>query len=261
MHRTANAPAVPPPLAFGLTEGLRAASEYGWFLASRRWLARGRSGAGRPVLVVPGLDAADRSTKPLRNLLSSAGYHAYGWGLGRNVGPAERIITGLDELLLQIRDRHQAPVSVIGQSLGGLLGRELARRHPGAVGRLITLGSQVTMTSLRQSRAGQAYLRHAGQHLPQFAFERWTKAPQPPIPSTSIYSRSDGIVRWETCRYPAGPLTENIEVHGSHLGLGVHPAAVYAVLDRLEAAAGDWAKFTPPASLRGYFPASSPVAA
>ena len=153
MHRTANAPAVPPPLAFGLTEGLRAASEYGWFLASRRWLARGRSGAGRPVLVVPGLDAADRSTKPLRNLLSSVGYHAYGWGLGRNVGPAERIITGLDELLLQIRDRHQAPVSVIGQSLGGLLGRELARRHPGAVGRLITLGSQVTMTSLRQSRA------------------------------------------------------------------------------------------------------------
>ena len=179
---------------------VRAASEYGWFLASRWWLAQGRSGADRPVLVVPGLDAADRSTKPLRSLLSSAGDHPYGWGLGRNVGPTERIITGLDELLLQIRDRHQAPVSVIGQSLGGLLGRELARRHPGAVDRLITLGSPVTITSLRQSRAGKAYLRHAGQHLPQFAFERWTKAPQPPIPSTSIYSRSDGIARWETCR-------------------------------------------------------------
>ena len=149
---------------------------------------------------------------------------------------------------------------MIGQSLGGLLGRELARRHRGAVDRLITLGSQVTMTSLRQSRARPTSGTPA-EHLPQFAFEHWTKAPQPPIPSTSIYSRSDGIVRWETCRYPAGPLTENIEVYGSHLGLGVHPAAVYAVLDRLEAAAGDWAKFTPPASLRGYFPASSCVAA
>ena len=179
-------------------------------------------------------------------MLGAVGHHPYGWGLGRNIGPTERIVSGLDELVLQIRDRHDAPVSVIGQSLGGLLGRELARRHPGAIDRLITLGSQMTTTSLRQTRASKAYLRHADEHLPQFGFDQWTKAPQPAIPSTSIYSRSDGIVRWESCRYPEGPLTENIEVYSSHLGLGVQPAAVYAVLDRLEAPVDDWAKFVPP---------------
>ena len=256
MYRTTNAAEAPPPLIFGLMEGSRAGSEYGWFLASRRWLARGRHGAGRPVLVLPGLGAADWSTKPLRNLLSSVGYHTYGWGLGRNVGPTETIITGLDELLLKIRDKHQAPVSVIGQSLGGFLARELARRHPGAVDRLITLGSPVTINDLRQSRAGKAYLRHADEHLPQFAFELWTKAPQPPIPATSIYSCSDGIVQWRACCYPGGPLTENIEVYGSHFGMGFHPAAVYAVLDRLEVPVDNWAKFVPPAWLRGYFPTS-----
>jgi pimeloyl-ACP methyl ester carboxylesterase len=254
MHQTTNAPVAPPPRIFGLIEGPRAASEYGWFLASRRWLAKGRSGAGRPVLVLPGLEAADWSTKPLRNLLSSVGYHAYGWGLGRNVGPTDRIITGLDEVLLRIRDSHGAPVSVVGQSLGGSLGRELARRHPGAVDRLISLGCPVTITDLRQSRAGKTYLRYASEHLPQYAFERWAKAPQPPIPSTSIYSRSDGVVQWNACRYSGDPLTENIEVHASHFGLGVHPAALYAVLDRLEVPVSDWARFAPRASLRAYFP-------
>jgi len=263
VHSAVNTQEMPPPLIFGLSEAARALSEYGWFLSSRWWLARGRDGAGRVVLVLPGLDATDWSTKPLRNLLSSVGYRAYGWGLGRNVGPTERIFTGLDELLLQIQDRHGTPVSVVGQSLGGLLGRELARRHPGAVDRLITLASTVAITSLRQSRAARAYARHADKHLPDFAFERWTTAPQPPIPATSIYSRTDGIVHREACQYPEGPLTENIEVCGSHFGLAVHPAALYALLDRLQVTVdnGGWAKFAPPAALRGYFPSSAPAAA
>jgi pimeloyl-ACP methyl ester carboxylesterase len=260
MHQTTNAPPAPPPRIFGLMEGSRAASEYGWFLAARQWLAKGRSGAGRAVLVLPGLEAADWSTKPLRTLLSSVGYHTYGWGLGRNVGPTDRIITGLDELLLRIRDTHRAPVSVVGQSLGGSLGRELARRHPGAIDRLISLGTPVTITDLRQSRAGKTYRKYASEHLPQFAFERWSKAPQPPIPATSIYSRSDGVVHWNACHYSADPLTENIVVHASHIGLGVHPAAVYAVLDRLAAPIHNWARFAPPTSLRAYFPTSREAA-
>ena len=263
MRSATKAREMPPPLIFGLSEGARALSEYGWFLTSRWWLTRGRDGAGRTVLVLPGLEAADWSTKPLRNLLSSVGYRAYGWGLGPNVGPTERILTGLDELLVQIRDRHHTPVSVVGQSLGGLLGRELALRHPGAVDRLITLGTTVAITSLRQSRAARAYARHVNEHLPDFAFERWTAAPQPPIPATSIYSRTDGIVHWEACKYPGEPLTENIEVCGSHFGLAVHPAALYAVLDRLEVTVDDgrWAKFAPPAALRGYFLGSAPATA
>ena len=73
----------------------------------------------------------DRSTRPLRRLLNTAGYAAYGWKLGTNVGPTRRIINGIDAVLDDITDVHGEPVSVIGWSLGGILGHDLARRHPG----------------------------------------------------------------------------------------------------------------------------------
>jgi pimeloyl-ACP methyl ester carboxylesterase len=244
----------PPPLVLGLVEGARVVSEVGWFLSVRHWLAKGRDGAGRPVLVIPGLRASDWSTRSLRSLLRSVNYDAHGWGLGINIGPTQAIVSGLDELLLSIRDRHDAPVSVVGQSLGGFMGAELARRNPGAVDRLITLGGPMAIVDLRQSRAGAEYNKHRHKHLSEFEFETWRQAPHPKIPSTSIYSRSDGIVHWRACHYPESELTENIEVYGSHVGMAFSPPAVYAVLDRLAVPVGEWRKFQAPRLLRGYFP-------
>jgi len=248
-------------LVLGVSEGARALSELGRFYATRSRLARGQHGSGRPVLVIPGLMAADYSTRPLRHLLADVGYDAHGWGLGINIGPTERAIRGLDELLQSIRDRHGAPVSIVGQSLGGFLGAELARRHPGSVDRLITLGSPMTITDLRQSRAGLQYNLFRNQHLIEFEFDKWCRAPRPQIPLTSVYSRSDGLNHWQACLYPDSEFTENIEVCGSHLGMAVLPPAVYAVLDRLAVPVGDdWRKFQAPATLRGYFPTPERVA-
>ena len=75
------------------------------------------------------------------------------------------------------------------------------------------------------------------------------------MPATSIFSKTDGVVRWQTCLHPPGPLSENIEVYGSHCGLGFHPAAGYAILDRLAAPTDPWPKFVPPAWLAIHFPA------
>src|ERR1700747_1432770 len=97
-----------------------------------RLLAIGREGHGRPVLVLPGLLADDRSTRPLRRVLNAAGYTAYGWRLGTNIGPTRRIIRGIDAVLAEITDLHGEPASVIGWSLGGMLGYDLVSRHPGA---------------------------------------------------------------------------------------------------------------------------------
>ena len=65
----------------------------------------------------------------------------------------------------------------------------------------------------------------------------------PPVPTTSIFSRSDGICAWQTCVNEERAQVENIEVYGSHCGLGHHPAAVYAVADRLAQPEGQWKKF------------------
>lgn len=246
----------PPSLVWSLTEGSRSMSELAWFLAARGWLSRGRRGDGRPVLVLPGLMADDGSTAPLRQLLRSVGYRTYGWGLGVDIGPTARIVDGLDARLAYVRERNGGrQVSVIGQSLGGLMGRELARRNPGAVDRLISLGSPVTLTDRGRSRAARTYDYFTPRHLPEYSFDWWSQAEQPQIPSTSIYSRMDGVVAARACLYPDGPLTENIRVHGSHLGMGVFPPAVYAMLDRLAAPVGQWRRFAPPAHLRGHFPA------
>jgi hypothetical protein len=61
-------------------------------------------------------------------------------------------------------------------------------------------------------------------------------------------------VHWETCVHPSGPRTENIEVYGSHCGLGFHPAAAYAILDRLAVPTDPWPKFVAPAWLAIHFP-------
>jgi pimeloyl-ACP methyl ester carboxylesterase len=238
-----------------LLEAPRALAEYVSFATISRLLSAGRAGHGRPVLVLPGLLADDRSTRPLRRLLNRAGYVAYGWRMGTNIGPTRRIITGMDALLSEITDLHAQPATVIGWSLGGMLGYDLVARHPGAVDRLITLGSPIYMADRSQSRGKLFYDEYAATHLADYSFGSWRPLGVTSVPATSIFSKTDGVVRWQTCLHPPGPLRENIEVYSSHCGLGFHPAAGYAILDRLAAPTDPWPKFVPPAWLAIHFPA------
>ena len=48
--------------------------------------------------------------------------------------------------------------------------------------------------------------------------------------------------------------TENIEVIASHCGLGVNPAAIYAIADRLAQKEGKWAPFKPRGLALLFFP-------
>jgi hypothetical protein len=75
-----------------------------------------------------------------------------------------------------------------------------------------------------------------------------------PVPATSIYSRRDGIVAWQCCLNEVGPQAENIEVFSSHCGLGHHPAALYAIADRLAQPEGHWRPFEAPAIARWMYP-------
>src|ERR1700751_1497049 len=133
MVEPASTDAGPPPAVLTLLEAPRARAEYVSFAAVTRLLAAGREGHNRPVLVLPGLLAGDPSTRPLRRLLNSAGYTAYPWRLGTNIGPTRRIVSGMDAVLAEITDRHGEPASVIGWSLGGMLAHDIAGRRP-AVG-------------------------------------------------------------------------------------------------------------------------------
>ena len=63
------------------------------------------------------------------------------------------------------------------------------------------------------------------------------------MPTTAIFSRTDGICAWQGCMEKTSATSESIEVESSHCGMGHHPAVVYAVADRLAQAEGQWAPF------------------
>ena len=97
--------------------------------------------------------------------------------------------------------------------------------------------------------------RLTGKGLPAGTEERWKALAEPmPVPCTSIFSRSDGIVAWQACLQGEGPQSENVEVGGSHLGLGFNPAVLWVVADRLAQPLGTWAPFQPSGLAAALFP-------
>jgi len=75
-----------------------------------------------------------------------------------------------------------------------------------------------------------------------------------PVPTTSIYTRTDGIVRWHTCIDTIGAACENIEVFGTHSGLGYNIPATIAIADRLASPEGKWRPFRPPPGMSFLYP-------
>jgi len=65
----------------------------------------------------------------------------------------------------------------------------------------------------------------------------------PPVPTTAIFSRTDGVCAWQGCKEKSSAIAESIEVESSHCGMGHHPAVVYAVADRLAQVEGQWKPF------------------
>ena len=248
--RTSSGPALP----LYLSEPGRAVADYGLYLAAKPLAQRLPKGDGHPVLVLPGLLADDVSTAALRSTLRRLDYRVHGWGLGRNIGPTALCVNGLRDKLDYLHGRYRRPVTIIGWSLGGIFARDLARRTPDSVRQVVTLGSPFRLNRHSQSRASRAFDRYAHLHVEHRSLPLEPDGSPLPVPTTSIYSHYDGIVHWQTCLETPGERCENIAVMASHLGLGHHPAALWAIADRLAQPEGTWRPFKPPVCLRPAFP-------
>jgi pimeloyl-ACP methyl ester carboxylesterase len=199
-------------------------------------------GDGHPVMVLPGLTSGDGSTLLLRRYLKGRGYDVHGWGQGRNFGPRAGVEDRMVEKLTALHAKEGRKVSLVGKSLGGAYARFLANRHPKLVRSVVTLGSPFK-GSPRSTHAWRVYEGLSGQSVDDPPrMKHVTRTPK--VPTTSIFSRTDGIVAWRCSMETAGPTSENIEVMlGSHLGLDTHPAVLYALADRLAQPEGEWKPF------------------
>jgi len=242
----------PPSRLLMLMEG-RAVLGLAAYSAALPWLRRARPGDGHPVIVLPGLGATDASTRPLRGYLARIGYAVEGWELGRNLGRRQVVDLHLVPRLRELRVRSGRTVSLVGWSLGGILARELAKRAPQDVRLVITMGSPFA-DSGRASNVARLFEAVSGRKIVDDLHARRRIREAPPVPLTSIYSRTDGVVAWRACLEQEGPAAENVEVRGSHCGLGHNPAALWAVADRLAQPEGQWSRFAPGRALQALYP-------
>ena len=230
-----------PPLGLLGVEPLRAVLEY----ASMKFMNKAAlpAGDGHPVVIFPGLATDRHSIGPLKEFCEQLGYTAYDWGRGFNTGPQGDVDSWLDALADHVGEltaEHDQAVRLVGWSLGGIYARELARKRPSRVRQVITIGTPFAGTA-EQTNVAWVYRLVNGQKPPiDHALMRRLRT-APPVPTTSIYSRTDGVVAWQACLNPVqGVKVENVEVEGSHCGLGWNPKVLSVIADRLRQPEGRW---------------------
>ena len=221
---------MPTPLS--TLRELTAPAEFASLLRRLPTLLAQPRGAGESVLVFPGFGGGDGSTALLRRYLRYLGYSVDGWGLGTNRGDVPDLLQKLGAVVRERCERDEAPVRLLGWSLGGYLAREVARDLPEAVDRVVTLGSPV-VGGPRYTLTAPIY-RLTGTNFDAIDLEIRRREQVPlRVPVTALYSRRDGIVNWEACIDHRSDCVEHIEVNASHIGMASNPEVLSLVAQRM----------------------------
>jgi len=236
----------------------RTAGEAAGLLASALWRGQGVPGGdGQPVLLIPGFMAGDSSLTLMIQWLRRMGYRAHRSGITSNVECSEKTVRRLEERVVGLSDRYGREVAIIGHSRGGMLGRVLAVRNPDRVGHVVALGSPLvatmddfhallrlqirTLQRLQRLRGGGLIASACEQSWQAYTFgldpigccmDFWTDLDDDlpaSVTLTSIYSRSDGVLRWRAC---IDPQARHVEVESSHCGMAVNQQ-VYRTIGHL----------------------------
>jgi len=223
----------PPNLLLALSDGPRALVDAACLNMAAPLLHR-LPGTHRPhsVMVIPGFLGDDRGNGPLIRFLRHLGYTASGWGQGRNLGPQSFSEDQLRVTMEPLIEAGKGKVSLVGHSLGGIYAREMARMAPDTIHQVITLGSPFGRGHQDASHASRLYQRLNPQ--PDARDDDNSLSIPPPVPTTAIYTKADGVVNWRTSlQRGEDHHVHNIRVPGSHIGLNINAAVWFWVAKKL----------------------------
>ena len=223
-----------PPLFNALLE-TRSAIEWVTMFGIYPFIPKHKASKNKPVLLMPPYLGNDVSTTFVRNYLRSVGFKTYKWELGVNMINS-KYLPKLVEKLDEIFEKHQEKVSLVGWSGGGIFAKIIANRYPDKVAQLITIGSPVW---------GVKNMKTPLVRMLEFLRGKTLKARNdkfileleeiPDVPVTCIYTKTDGLLPWKHCM-EAETLRKdikNIEVFGSHCGMGANASVLLTVANSL----------------------------
>jgi len=185
-----------------------------------------------PVMILPGFGAHPVRMQRMARALEQAGHIVHPWGLGFNFGPTPENFAFLMARVARIARVSGQPVALVGWSLGGLFAREIARRRPAAVAKVITMGTPFS-GDRRANNAWRAYQVITGHPVDEPPIEADFTA-KPLVPTIALWSPRDGVVAPRSaCGWP-GERDRAVALRCSHLGFAASPEAIAEVLRQLD---------------------------
>jgi pimeloyl-ACP methyl ester carboxylesterase len=186
----------------------------------------------QPVMLLPGFGAHPNRMRPMAEALTQAGHEVHEWGLGFNFGPNRENFEFLMRRVGSLARRHRAPVTLVGWSLGGLFAREIARRQPASVGKVVTMGTPFSGDP-RANNAWRAYQVVTGHSVNAPPID-CDFSEKPPVPTIALWSPRDGVIHPRSaCGWPH-ERDRAVAIRCSHLGFASDPRVIAEVLRQLD---------------------------
>ena len=198
----------------------------------RRKLDIAASANPQTVMILPGFATRPGRMRYLARHLEAAGHVTKRWGQGRNWGPNVERFDQVEARLIDLHARHGRKVVLIGWSLGGLFARELAKRQPHAVAKVITMGSPFS-GSPRANNVWRAYQFITGTSVdrPPIAADL---AAKPPVETVALWSANDGVIAPRCAAGRGDERDRAIALRCTHMGFTYDPQVIHTLIGELE---------------------------
>jgi hypothetical protein len=184
------------------------------------------------VMILPGFGTHPIRMRYLARQLEQAGHSTKRWGLGFNWGPDPTRFAFLEQRLVELSERHGQQVVLLGWSLGGLYARELAKRQPDKVAKVISMGSPFS-GSPRANNAWRVYQFITGHSVDAPPIEADLPG-KPPVETIALWSSHDGVIAPRCAAGLPGERDRAIKVRCTHIGYTYSPEVVRVLLQELD---------------------------